>query len=128
MMEDRAQAPILRAWYAPAGRFINEGFLNMQNQYFIPQNGQLTPIDGVQVDFGTGVIAVDDNTPVYQNDKVEYLVPNEFGSVVVRKGVVRYDSFSMRFVVFDLEEAGERAPSMEVVMLKITKVIGHAHA
>lgn len=80
------------------------------------------PLDNVIIDLFTGKFA-ESGQPVYQNDVVQIATPNEFGSALLDRGVVRYDIEGMCFIIISEMMKGktERVPT------KIVSVIGQNH-
>lgn len=112
---------LVRAYYVPARIFIKEGYLSMDDRFMVEVNGRLTPLSDVVIDFFSGRFAKD-GTPIYQNDIVQCAVPNEFGSVEIFEGVMRFDALTMRFFI---QDEGEHDTVDVMQGMDFLKVVGY---
>lgn len=79
-------------------------------------------MDGVRIELFIGRFA-NTGQPVYQNDRVRFGIKNEFGSMVVREGVVKYDNAQMSHYI---DTPAVQQGAHIVGNLSILEVIGHA--
>jgi hypothetical protein len=115
-------APIFRAYHKPSNIFITDGMITSDNKFLRIVAGSIPlPMSNVYIDLFTGHFA-ESGEPIYQNDIVEIATPNEFGSVLIDKGMVRYDVAGMCFTIISESMKGaDRVPT------QIVRVIGHSH-
>ena len=116
--------PIFRIYHKPSNSFLTNGVLTHNNQYVVTGlTGAIIPLEGVHVDMFTFKLA-EDATPIYQNDVVEISTPNEFGSVTLGRGIVRYNSNNLCYII--IAEGTQQIPT-QPIPTNVVRVIGHNH-
>lgn len=109
----------MRAYHRQSNSFIPRGFISLDNRFYTANSdGPQVALANIEIEFFTGKFS-ENNQPVYQNDIVEYAVPNEFGSMFIKQGVIRYDIENMCYVI-TVKNIADSALSTEIL-----KVIGH---
>lgn len=114
---------IYRAFHMPTGKFMSVGALTVDDRFLVSDGPEkLVALEGIRIEFFTGRIS-NNGQAVYQNDQVKFGVLNEFGSMAIKEGIVRYDNRSMAHYL----DIPESTPLGEVHgTISIIEVIGHA--
>lgn len=117
----RVSVPMYRAYHKESKCYV-EGELSTTGQ-FIPR----MPVIGIMnivIDLFTGKVA-EDGQPVYENDEVEFGTPNEFGSMAIAQGLVKYSTEHMAFLIMQAVQP-EDANTFPLPT-KILKVLGRKY-
>lgn len=122
-MSKRQLPSLYRAFHLPTGKFIPDGCLTLQDRFLVVADltGTLYPMDGIRIELFVGRFS-EAGQPIYQHDRVTFGLKNEFGSMIVKEGVIKYDNKRMAyFLDTPVVEKGIES----VGTISILEVIGH---
>lgn len=123
--------PMFRVWDPTQKIFLERVYWRNDNVLFDAtkqqgaESGML--IADVEIDLWTGRFTKI-GQPVYQGDRVKFLLGNEFGSVTERTGVIRYAAENMCFIIEDdikLDDPNGREDNFAT--MTFLEIIGHDH-